>query len=403
MKYKVVALVFFFLVGTFYPLVSKNREVVISDYVVIGAFAFYKNATRFTIQTNHDKLKLTATYELNEDRNLYYVYVLSTQDHEEALRLANKLRTETKFADAWVYHGVLGKQTNNQGTPYKGNDINPATNTNIKTIEPADFSARKGPRNNNTPIEIPMAENEVQPINASAEDEKKNFVFKLYRGVDNSEVQGEIEEIDVDRSRRIATYEGNIPVKVSSPRSNSGEIALVCKVFGYRKVQQTLNFNQPASDNVSLIDDSTLMVPFELVRLQKGDIAVMYNVYFFNDAGIMRPESRFEINNLLEMMKENPKYAIRIHGHTNGSAVGKILSVGDSKDFFSLTGAKENLGSSKELSEERAKVVKEYLVANGIDPKRMQIKAWGGKVPIYDKNGPRAKENVRVEVEILDN
>ena len=128
----------------------------------------------------------------------------------------------------------------------------------------------------------------------------------------------------------------------------------------------------------------------------------MYNVYFFKDAAVMRSESKHEISSLLEMMVENPKYKIRIHGHTNGNATGKIISLGESKNFFSLEGTKEGFGSAKKLSEERAKVIRDFLLANGIDPSRAEILAWGGNKPIHDKLGALARENVRVEVEILE-
>ena len=141
----------------------------------------------------------------------------------------------------------------------------------------------------------------------------------------------------------------------------------------------------------------------QLVRLQKGDIAVMYNVYFYKDAGVMRPESQYEVSSLMEMLKENTKYKIKIHGHTNGGASGKIISLDEkSTNYFSLANTKDGYGSAKKLSEERAIVIKRYLVNNGIDPKRMEIKAWGGKRPIHDKHHTRAQENVRVEIEILE-
>jgi outer membrane protein OmpA-like peptidoglycan-associated protein len=130
----------------------------------------------------------------------------------------------------------------------------------------------------------------------------------------------------------------------------------------------------------------------------------MYNVYFFKDAAIMRPESRFEVNSLLDMLNENAKYRIRIHGHTNGGATGKIISKAKGSDsFFSLNETKEGFGSAKKLSQERAEIIKDYLVSKGVDPKRMVIKAWGGKRPIFDKHHSRAQENVRVEIEILEN
>jgi outer membrane protein OmpA-like peptidoglycan-associated protein len=51
----------------------------------------------------------------------------------------------------------------------------------------------------------------------------------------------------------------------------------------------------------------------------------------------------------------------------------------------------------------RAELLKEYLTVNGVDPKRMEIKAWGGKRPVVDKMHTQAENNVRVEIEILEN
>jgi outer membrane protein OmpA-like peptidoglycan-associated protein len=178
------------------------------------------------------------------------------------------------------------------------------------------------------------------------------------------------------------------------------QVTFVCEVFGYRKVQKEFDPASPSGE-FYFDEDNNLVLPFELTRLQKGDIAIMYNVFFFKDAGVMRPESRYEVNNLLELLNENPGYKIVIHGHTNGNAAGKILSLGSSENYYSLSGTKEGLGTAKRLSEERADVMRQYLISKGIDPSRMQVKAWGGKRPIHDKHSARAHENVRVEIEIL--
>jgi outer membrane protein OmpA-like peptidoglycan-associated protein len=139
-----------------------------------------------------------------------------------------------------------------------------------------------------------------------------------------------------------------------------------------------------------------------MVRYLAGDIATLYQVYFYNDAAIMLPESKYQLEELRALMNENPKYRIRLHGHTNGNYNGKIVSVGPSQDFFSLQNdVVTTTGSAKRLSELRADVIRDYLVANGIQTDRIEIKAWGGKRPIYDKKSANAKKNVRVEVEIL--
>ena len=167
-------------------------------------------------------------------------------------------------------------------------------------------------------------------------------------------------------------------------------------------MQRELNYNNPDSTAGVVIENGNTVVVFEMIRLFKGDIAVMYNVFFFKDAAVMRPESQYEVTSLRDMMKENPNYKIKLHGHTNGNSSGKIITSGDNKNFFSLSGTKDGFGSAKELSEERAEAIRSFLISEGINAERIMVKAWGGKKPIQDKEGSKAHENIRVEVEILE-
>jgi outer membrane protein OmpA-like peptidoglycan-associated protein len=178
---------------------------------------------------------------------------------------------------------------------------------------------------------------------------------------------------------------------------------VVSDQFGYRKVQLPVNFNDPKIEDAVTTENGNIVVNFDLVRLKKGDKVVMYNVYFFNHAAIMRPESRYEVNALLEMLKEKPTSKIKIHGHANGNDFGQIITLGKSKDYFALSSQNdEGKGSATKLSEERARIIQSYLVSQGIDINRMELKAWGGKMPIYDKDHAMAHANVRVEIEILE-
>ena len=78
----------------------------------------------------------------------------------------------------------------------------------------------------------------------------------------------------------------------------------------------------------------------------------------------------------------------------------KYLDEGD-KDFFAINGDHESTNASaKKLSEYRAYTIQQWLVAQGIDESRMEIKGWGGKKMIYDKFDSQADKNVRVEIEI---
>ena len=392
-------------------------------YVVIGAFSVPKNAIEFTENARKNNFK--AEYSINPNRNLFYVYVLHTADKKMAFEEANKLRSSSPFTDTWVYNGLLGEDNETA----KAQDLNPNTKEKIVKVRSLDqnptpaLSETSGDvtlkvtneetlsatarqvaieststigTNNNTPT-VPAVSN-IEEMEAGS----KKFLFKIF--TKSKDIQGDIDVMDLEKAkpRKAASYRGNEPVNVK-PANASGNISLICAVFGYRKIQMVTNFNQPEATEEITIEENKAVVPFELVRLKKGDFAVMYNVYFFKDAGIMRPESKYEVNSLLEMMKENPKYKIRIHGHTNGNDRGKIISMGDSKNFFGMTAdVKEGSGSAKKLSEERAVVIQNYLIDQGISSNRLLIKAWGGSRPVYEEDHTQASSNVRVEIEILE-
>ncbi|MBX2946468.1 MAG: OmpA family protein [Cyclobacteriaceae bacterium] len=387
------------------------------NYVVIGAFEFKKNAIKFTNQASKE---FSVKYEINPSRNLYYVYILKTNDKKQAIEEALRLQSSSPYADTWVYSGPLGADVM---ASTSGKDINPVTRRNIETIPVADTPANQSLTSLITPQseagevmeleKVPAREKEIiseqkisatpeQTASAVTDDKARNFYFKLFRADNNESISGDVSVIDAERVKKLGTYSGNKDVRVSSPGNTSGNVSLICEVFGYRKVQRDINFNNPEGEGIALAN-SSVVVPFDLVRLQKGDIAVMYNVYFFKDAAIMRPESRWEVSSLLDMLNENPKYKIKIHGHTNGNAAGKIISKGEKSDnFFSLSDTKEGFGSAKKLSQERAEIIRDFLLANGIDAKRMHVKAWGGKKPVVDKMHTQAQNNVRVEIEILE-
>jgi outer membrane protein OmpA-like peptidoglycan-associated protein len=147
----------------------------------------------------------------------------------------------------------------------------------------------------------------------------------------------------------------------------------------------------------------TVIIDFELNRYRPGDYIIMYNVYFYQDATLMKPVSKPELNELLEMLNENEKLTVKIHGHTNGNAFGKIIEMSDEDtDYFRLRPTnKTGKGSAKKLSLKRAEILKRYLVDSGISEDRMEVKGWGGKRPIVGKFHGEAHTNVRVEIEIL--
>jgi outer membrane protein OmpA-like peptidoglycan-associated protein len=234
---------------------------------------------------------------------------------------------------------------------------------------------------------------------------KNTEVFmSIYDAQKNRVIQGEIEVVDTERGRLISKMKGNEYVMLPDPKSKSGQISLICSVFGYRRLQREIAYPTPVTDEQAELFGNFFVVKFDMVRYQKGDIHTLYKVFFYNDAAVMLPESRYELNSLLDMMNENPRYKIVLHGHSNGNARGKIIMMGPSKDFFAITKdvrVVEN-GSARELSNQRALTIREWLIANGVAPDRVDVKPWGGKRMIHDKMGVNAKKNIRVEVEVVE-
>lgn len=384
------------------PAFSQSNELKPGYYVVVSAYA----KSRENVAKNYvELLKLkgySADYGFNTSRNLYFAYLSYFDNLKASLQEMRKTRNKGEFTEAWV-RVVPGDITDAplvKQAPVPVEPVKPLAETVAKT-ETVEVAAPVESTEEDPEI-IDNPEIKQYPVMTLGNTE---VFLSLYNARNNRIVDGMVTVIDTDRSRQMTKVKGNEYLVLPDPKSKSGQLTLVCDAFGYRKVQQEINYPLPLADTVKPYIDlmgTTLVINFDLVRYHKGDISTLYNVYFFNDAALMRGESKYELNSLLQMMQENPKYKIRLHGHTNGNYHGKILSAGPDKNFFSLDGSVQSVGSAKDLSFNRANVIKEYLVANGIDATRMEVKAWGGKRPIYDKHSVNAQKNVRVEVEILE-
>jgi hypothetical protein len=353
-----------------------------SYFVVIGAFSIEKNATDF-ISDWAKKFGLNPQYKMNTNRNLFYVFTMQDKYWGIPVQEAERIRKmDPKFDKTWVFYGTL-------------DDIVRATEPTITAASPV--------------VEVPPASNEntiatVDSVGTQEPDPAveavKKFFFEL-KAEDGTQLKSPVELIDLDRSSLAALYPSNEPVTIS-PINNSGRVMVQSKIFGYRLKQVGIDLNNPLDSAGIVLKDNIYTVPIVLKPLTVGDVSIMYNVFFFKDAGIMRPDSKYEVNALVAMMQEFPNRKIIIHGHTNGNYRGRILKMNKNKDFFSTSGAESTTGSAVQLSEERARCIQEYLIANGIQKERMTIKPWGGKKMIYDSEHPRAIENVRVEVEIVN-
>jgi len=352
-----------------------------------------------------------ASYGFDSGRKMYYVYLDRYNEFEESLGRLGKTRREGGFENAWVR--VM--KVDGQGistSPVEKPVVLAETSkkeTPIETEKEAVVAVQEKPAEVVTPVSASEVDDagvnpKMEPVKLPHTMTNTPVFLSLYSSVTNKVVPGEVQIVDIDRNVLIKKVKGNDYLLLPDPKNNTGKMMLVAEAFGYRKEQKEINFKQQITQGSEEYKDmfgNFILVDFDLIRLRKGDMATLFNVYFYNDAAVMLPESQYELNGLLAMMEEKP-YKIILHGHTNGNSQGKIITMGPDKNFFSLSGdVKEGYGSSKELSKERAETIKEWLVAKGIAEDRIAIKAWGGGKMIHDKHSVNAKKNVRVDVEVV--
>lgn len=141
---------------------------------------------------------------------------------------------------------------------------------------------------------------------------------------------------------------------------------------GYFFYQDTLHIPHPESK----LEKKLYMKP-----LRKKSVLVLNNINFEFASDRLTAEARQELENIYQLMLDNPSLHIAIYAHTD--------AIGD---------ARRNL----ELSNRRAQAVFHYLVNKGIDAKRMIWKGFGKSQPIASNATAEGRaRNRRVEFVVL--
>ncbi|MFN8437205.1 MAG: OmpA family protein [Cytophagales bacterium] len=117
-------------------------------------------------------------------------------------------------------------------------------------------------------------------------------------------------------------------------------------------------------------------------------VLVLDNLYFDFDSDVIKDESRPVLNLLLNFLNKKTSVKMEIMGHT------------DSR------GTEEH---NLDLSQRRAESVMSWLIANGIDEKRLSAKGYGESKPVMPNENPDGSDNPenraknrRTEVKIIN-
>lgn len=123
-----------------------------------------------------------------------------------------------------------------------------------------------------------------------------------------------------------------------------------------------------------------------LLNPKKGDKMILEGIRFYTDRDVIMDESKEALEGLLVFLKTNPNIRFKLLGH---------ICCGDWNN--PVLDARNTRTGKRNLSEARAQAVRNYLVKNGIDKRRIRHLGMAYKYPtekgdMFDR---------RVEIEII--
>lgn len=139
---------------------------------------------------------------------------------------------------------------------------------------------------------------------------------------------------------------------------------------------ESLNFNYS-----EVVHFKPIILDVDLDKIKVGSRVILKNIFFEVDKYELQEKSLTELEKISQFLKANTQIRLEIGGHTDntGSAV-----------------------YNRQLSEKRARSVHDYLVKNGVDPKRLLTKGYGPDAPIASNDTEDGRtQNRRIEFKIL--
>jgi len=198
---------------------------------------------------------------------------------------------------------------------------------------------------------------------------------KVYDAVTKLPLEADIDIVDLQT--------GNSVVKWVSKKAN-GEF-LIClplnKNYAFNASKTGYLFH---SENYSLAENKDyqpIAVNIPLSPITKDSTVILRNVFFETNKYNLKDESKVELNKLVDFLNKNATLKIELSGHTD--------DVGDDK-------------LNQTLSQNRAKSVYDYLIANGIAKERLTFKGYGKTKPVAPNDSDEHRQmNRRTEFKVI--
>ena len=194
--------------------------------------------------------------------------------------------------------------------------------------------------------------------------------------------EGRVTDSRTGKGVKAAIRYSSIPTGSIFGRFNDSTFSF--NIFGTARYQITAQA-EGYNPGTVIVDPKDIDANHKVLRdirlIPKGQTMILDHLIFSKGKSLIDPKSYAQLDEVVEMMKENTHIEIQLEGHTD--------NVGNSK-------------ANLKLSQDRVDAVKRYLVDKGIGKSRIQTKAFGGAQPLGNEMSPEARsQNRRVEMRIL--
>jgi len=198
---------------------------------------------------------------------------------------------------------------------------------------------------------------------------------KVFDAVTKLPLESDIDVVDLQTGSSVVKWVSN---------KNSGEFFIclpVNKNYAFNTSKTGYLFH---SENFALMENKDYQ-PFALniplSPITKDSTVILRNVFFETNKYNLKDESKSELNKLVDFLNKNTTLKIELSGHTDNVGEKKLNQV---------------------LSENRAKSVLEYLVANGIVKDRLTFKGYGDSKPVVANDTDEHRQmNRRTEFKVI--
>lgn len=139
-------------------------------------------------------------------------------------------------------------------------------------------------------------------------------------------------------------------------------------------------FNSQSFEIVSNESSAEKSIPVSLQKIEKNVDIILNNIFFDTGKWDIREESFYELNKVVDILKNNVELVVEFSGHTD--------DIG-------------NTAENQLLSEKRALSVVHYLEEKGIDKNRLIARGFGELKPLLVNNSEQNRQqNRRIEMKI---